>query len=1538
RLESSPSIASSLFVFPQRLQGFALSTLRSQSRSLLSSKKLSESEQTLQIEELGSMSKEGKLLTGKEVPFISSDAIKWTEVSVEPRCVAGSGSSSTVAPPTEDAGSCCVLWSPPTYLVWRIHKDRPNALELLEFCAQEQLPRVGLRIIFREDLSPFAYIFENVRRTPRYPYMLYALSVSGVAYCFQLRNVSEYTPSLGFSPDEMLFFEIQNSFGPITAIAATSGCLVVGREDGSVSCFQLGLLDSNAPGFMHHLRDDAALTRLWSFVSRGRSIGSIKDVRISDVQNKKLVFVLHSDSNLQVWDLFGREKILSHYLHVPGTIAARMWVGEFSHDSNAISLAVMHKQTLEVNVEGIYTYVADLKLGDSISLLLNTSDLFIPLTERELVDVRLTSDKVWVLKEDGLFGQDLCGPNRNMGWQFYALHEEFVADQLFQTSKHSLDLLFEITGSIFCNAKAQMLAFISSIFLHRLLHLGLQNTGVLRATLADYNKQWTDSEFHGLSVEDLRRKILSLIEQEALSGSTFSIFKCWSELCMRYFKLWCKRNKPHGLLVDSLSGSIGLIRKDSFSLFRCLEDIELLVHGAFNDFDDLKSGLVISGDSDEKRILVEVLLCCRIFGQHFGSEVASLFYQSAMSFSMISVEDLVHHLLKGLRSGCNYSLAKVDASEQGIDLVHQNLNAAHKELRGFSVDMLVSLHGLCSKANGWDKILHAIEYYLNYLVPSMSEQSSESGKTLNVITSVVIQATPQIAGAMFECALEIMLFLNYLISFNGQICMPDADVIKVKLELIPMVHGIIVKWLLIYIFSTTPAQSLAEENFSLQLSSLQIDGNTSKPRWMEKINVMNFTLDYVLILNANIYSPNWKSQYSSCLPSPWNLTSMVKNFISWRIRGPSGKGVSHAFGHLTELALVLLRHGQYNAVEILLKIVIEHLKNENHCNSIQSEDGGWCLLHHLLGCSLIAQTQGRSKNKEKINEAVRCFFRASSGENVADVLQRLPSEGWPQLAAAVTGSNAVWRLNYYQWVMQLFELYNTSEAAYDFALAALEQVDEAMPHDSCGTNEITDESASAVRGRLWANIFKFTLDLGRYYDAYCAIISNPDEESKCICLRRFIIVLCERGATKILCDGELPFVGLTEKMERELACKAACSDILLKPNFYKLLYAYEMQQQNWRKAASYIYLYSAKLVTEAANSPSLALQERLNGISAAINALHLVHPTCAWIDLQISGSLFLNESNPSKTLKIDEEQSSSSGVQALTHQSFVDIKRLENEFVLASAEYLLLSANVPWIPTGNKTLPSDLVNLLVKKNLYDMAFTIILRFWKGSGQKRELERVFSAMSLKCCNAEASSPLSGSNGFLLKSSVDDPTMGGAFDTNGLTKHPISNTLWEMLEVYLDKYKALHARLPAVVADTLLGSDRQIELPRWLVNMFKGMPQERTLGMTSQDCDVASLFRLYVDYGRYKEAADLLVEYIDAYESTRPVDLIHRKRPFAAWFPYTAIERLWCKLEESIHSGHMVQQSEKLKNILLGALRSHLQLLKKDSEDALSSVMG
>lgn len=57
--------------------------------------------------------------------------------------------------------------------------------------------------------------------------------------------------------------------------------------------------------------------------------------------------------------------------------------------------------------------------------------------------------------------------------------------------------------------------------------------------------------------------------------------------------------------------------------------------------------------------------------------------------------------------------------------------------------------------------------------------------------------------------------------------------------------------------------------------------------------------------------------------------------------------------------------------------------------------------------------------------------------------------------------------------------------------------------------------------------------------------------------------------------------------------------------------------------------------------------------------------------------------------------------------------------------------------------------------------------------------------------------------------------------------------------------------------------------------------------------------------------------------RSADVINRKKMSAVWFPYTAIERLWCQLEELRRSSTMVDQSEKLQKLLHGALLNHLK---------------
>ena len=80
-----------------------------------------------------------------------------------------------------------------------------------------------------------------------------------------------------------------------------------------------------------------------------------------------------------------------------------------------------------------------------------------------------------------------------------------------------------------------------------------------------------------------------------------------------------------------------------------------------------------------------------------------------------------------------------------------------------------------------------------------------------------------------------------------------------------------------------------------------------------------------------------------------------------------------------------------------------------------------------------------------------------------------------------------------------------------------------------------------------------------------------------------------------------------------------------------------MQRNNWRRAALYMYLYSVRMKetgqVETRSSSTFLLQERLNGLAAAINALHLVDPTSAWLDLEsdICGNL---SCRPSKRIRI----------------------------------------------------------------------------------------------------------------------------------------------------------------------------------------------------------------------------------------------------------------------------------------------------------------
>nr|XP_009417509.1 PREDICTED: nuclear pore complex protein NUP160 [Musa acuminata subsp. malaccensis]XP_018674063.1 PREDICTED: nuclear pore complex protein NUP160 [Musa acuminata subsp. malaccensis] len=1493
-------------------------------------------------------------LAGVEVPILGSDKAEWIEVTVPSSSFSFAAASAPQPSPLanggaafapRDAAGCHAIEGVDTksYLIWRLHKDSPNILEVVEVIASKEFPQTGLHLVFQDALCPSAFLCKNVINSGSgNAYLLYVLTVSGVAYLLSLRSPFSYISGSSFPQREYVEFNVAPPT-QITAMTAAAGCLVTGRQDGVVSCFQLGILDPSSPGFATELRDDVGIGRLWNLMSRQKAIGAVQDMVISDVCKRKCLFVIHADGLLRVWDLVSHNRVVSYNTsshELEGTKPSRLWVNEANYDANLIYLAILHDGVPLSDIEMVAVYHFGLGTGDKLLLSPQPSSQSIHLDEGKLIDLKFEYDKLWILKGDGSMLYDLSQTDFDMKHTVaYGLQEDFVADQLFQSSEHALDDLMWTDHSIFSSVKDQAAYLVSSLYLRRLLQPGVYQSTALRATLLEHKKYISDYEFQSLTMDGLKKEIFAIIEGEGAATNSTTTVYYWRSFCTHFLRHWCQNSTPYGFFVDSSQNVVGLIRKNSVSLFRSLEGIEQLIYGFSDEFNYMKSsGMSLQDNVIDPEVLFEVLRCMSHISHQLGPAASALYYESLINPS-ISSEDIMSQLLKILEAG--YCPSVISLIQQiGVDAAWEKKQTAHRSQRKFAVDILVSLNLLCSKATNWLVVLDTIEKFLTYLNPHRSVQEIDSKCMCNINSILLVQATSQVARMMFEAAFDLLLLLGYLVNISGQVNLLQTDIVRIKVRLIPTIYEVITKWLIIHFMGTTPTTRPTIEDFSSRLSLLHIGNRTGRNSWDGKLGSSDFTLACLFEFPTTFEGLEFLC--STSLPNPSKLNHLVQKYCSLIACSLTVAESNLSPSPTIELASLLLHHGQYEAAESLFIIVDGYSRSKKVSISAQTTDGEWCAHLHLLGFCLLVRAQSELQGvlkEQKLHEAVRCFFRAASGREAPKYLQNLRFETGFQHPEECA-SAAIWRLHYYQWAMQIFEQYGVSEGACQFALAALEQVDEVL---NSSDNDLT-ENETTIRGRLWANVFKFTLDLKHYHDAYCAIISNPDEESKYICFRRFVIVLCENRAAKVLCDGGLPFVGLIEKVEQELVWKAERSDIFAKPNPYKLLYAFEANRNNWRKAACYMFRYSVRLKKEANSNgnhqDSSVLQERLHALSAAINALQQVDHAYAWIESQYGNDLSNYQGSPNKKPRNVSAENFAGGLapESSAINYSIDIDMLEKEYIITSAHHMLSLVNNKMKFPGIQKL-SNVVDVLIEENLYDMAFTIVVNFWKGSGLKRELEQAFVALSQKCCPNRVGSAFMGSNvktnNLLLTYSEEETPADSKKTASPVFSKFKGNDQWETLELYLEKYRKLDPRLPVTVAETLLYTDPQIELPLWLVHMFKG-GRKVSWGMTGQEPDSATLFRLYVDYGRHAEATNLLLENLDSFSSLRPADIINRKKMSATWFPYIAIERLWCQLEEMRSSGHMVDHCDKLKKLLQEALMKLLKQVQLDSDDALAAA--
>ncbi|XP_028775188.1 nuclear pore complex protein NUP160 [Neltuma alba] len=309
-------------------------------------------------------------------------------------------------------------------------------------------------------------------------------------------------------------------------------------------------------------------------MSRGKMVSLVQDMVIYELHGKRFLFVLHLDGSVRVWDLSCNSRVFSHTMGtttMTGASFMKLWLGQPCLDSSTIPVAILCKQSLDESLEMISIHNIQYNFSDRIIFSLKSSRN-ISLEEGGCIDVKLTSNKIWILKDDELISR-MFSANTDEEEEFsHVLQEEFVADQLFQGSDHLADEILQIAHSLFSSSKDDIVPFVSSIFLRRLLLPGVHHNAVMHATLVEYKKQLVESEFQALTSDGLKKEILSAIEHE-VGTEKMSIFQCWKYFCTRYFHNWCKINASCGLFIDYSTDAVGLIRKSSVSLFRSLEDI-----------------------------------------------------------------------------------------------------------------------------------------------------------------------------------------------------------------------------------------------------------------------------------------------------------------------------------------------------------------------------------------------------------------------------------------------------------------------------------------------------------------------------------------------------------------------------------------------------------------------------------------------------------------------------------------------------------------------------------------------------------------------------------------------------------------------------------------------------------------------------------------------------------------------------------------------------------------------------------------------------
>nr|XP_054757535.1 nuclear pore complex protein Nup160-like [Lytechinus pictus] len=439
---------------------------------------------------------------------------------------------------------------------------------------------------------------------------------------------------------------------------------------------------------------------------------------------------------------------------------------------------------------------------------------------------------------------------------------------------------------------------------------------------------------------------------------------------------------------------------------------------------------------------------------------------------------------------------------------------------------------------------------------------------------------------------------------------------------------------------------------------------------------------------------------------------------------------------------------------------------------------------------------------------------------------------------------------------------------------------------------------------LWVKIFKYHLELGHNDEAYSAMTSNPDPERRRDCLRQFVVVLCEQGRMKQLC--QYPYIDLHDEIVGIIESRARSVD-LLTINYYDLLFAFHTIRGNYRQAGSVMYEQATRLAQEIVGVESLNRQERC--YLTAMNSLRLLHPDNAWIVKPAVSEMegIKTEDMNGLSPKRDYEGTPLSDPVPRRKVDVLELGDLEKEYQLISAKIKLANHQPDMAHvTTSKMSVDETVSFLVHSGLYDIAIDVCKTF------RSPLTPVFESLAHRCVKLSRNGADSGSWKWLASNDIGSLNLG--------REATAAELAWHLLQTYLERYdqKGDHMNYRIVIKKLLsLG----FHLPQWVINSYKKL-------------DPGNLLFLYITFDLLEEAANLGVEFIDAVLG-RGIEYFGLKNPIrptdpSVWLPYTQLDHLLNALRETRNDPELI----KLHNVLKSKLEEYHRNAASISKEMIS----